>query len=142
MIKSMEPFAMKYCCNNAKAVTSQRISLRQLYQVNRPISDTTRPVRHGEINGKEYFFISRDKMEEEVEAGKFIEYGEYKGNLYGTSADSVKSLVDAGYVCILNPHYQVRSLYPRFLDNKVDQIRSFFYELFMGLDVNAVPKVD
>lgn len=46
-------------------------------------------------------------MEEEVEAGNFIEYGEYKGNLYGTSGESVKSLVNAGYVCILSPHYQV-----------------------------------
>jgi MAGUK p55 subfamily member 3/7 len=45
-------------------------------------------------------------MEEDVAAGKFLEHGEYKGNLYGTSADSVKSLINAGYVCILNPHYQ------------------------------------
>lgn len=50
-------------------------------------------------------------MEEEIEAGKFIEFGEYKGNLYGTSAESVKSLVNAGYVCILNPHYQVSLVY-------------------------------
>lgn len=66
-------------------------------------------MRHGEVNGKEYFFVTREKMEEEIEAGKFIEFGEYKGNLYGTSAESVKSLVNAGYVCILNPHYQVSS---------------------------------
>nr|CAD7263660.1 unnamed protein product [Timema shepardi] len=71
-----------------------------------PIPYTSRPVRHGEVNGKEYFFVTREKMEEDVEAGKFIEFGEYKGNLYGTSAESVKSLVNAGYVCILNPHYQ------------------------------------
>lgn len=45
-------------------------------------------------------------MEEEIEAGKFIEYGEYKGNLYGTSCESVSSLINAGYVCLLNPHYQ------------------------------------
>jgi len=71
-----------------------------------PIPYTSRPMRHGEVNGKEYFFVTREKMEEEIEAGKFIEFGEYKGNLYGTSAESVKSLVNAGYVCILNPHYQ------------------------------------
>jgi len=45
-------------------------------------------------------------MEEDIEAGKFIEYGEYKGNLYGTSSESVSSLVNAGYVCLLSPHYQ------------------------------------
>ena len=45
-------------------------------------------------------------MEKQIEEGKFIEFGEYKGNLYGTSAQSVKLIVDAGKVCILNPHYQ------------------------------------
>lgn len=63
-------------------------------------------MRPGELNGKEYFFVQREKMEEEIEACKFIEYGEYKGNLYGTSTESVKAIINAGHVCILNPHYQ------------------------------------
>ncbi|XP_012058231.1 PREDICTED: MAGUK p55 subfamily member 7 isoform X4 [Atta cephalotes] len=71
-----------------------------------PIPYTSRPPRPGEINGKEYHFMTREKMEEDIEAGKFIEYGEYKGNLYGTSSESVSSLVNAGYVCLLSPHYQ------------------------------------
>ncbi|XP_011331244.1 MAGUK p55 subfamily member 7 isoform X7 [Ooceraea biroi] len=71
-----------------------------------PVPYTSRPPRPGEINAKEYHFVSREKMEEDVDAGKFIEYGEYKGNLYGTSSESVSSLVNAGYVCLLNPHYQ------------------------------------
>ncbi|KAG7211211.1 hypothetical protein KM043_010529 [Ampulex compressa] len=71
-----------------------------------PVPYTSRPPRPGEINGKEYHFVGREKMEEEIEGGKFIEYGEYKGNLYGTSAESVTSLINAGYVCLLNPHYQ------------------------------------
>nr|XP_034187052.1 MAGUK p55 subfamily member 7 isoform X4 [Osmia lignaria] len=71
-----------------------------------PVPYTSRPPKSGEINGKEYHFVTREKMEEEIEAGKFIEYGEYKGNLYGTSSESVSSLINAGYVCLLNPHYQ------------------------------------
>ncbi|XP_018349886.1 PREDICTED: MAGUK p55 subfamily member 7 isoform X4 [Trachymyrmex septentrionalis] len=71
-----------------------------------PVPYTSRPPRPGEINGKEYHFMTREKMEEDIEAGKFIEYGEYKGNLYGTSSESVSSLVNAGYVCLLSPHYQ------------------------------------
>ncbi|XP_031840434.1 membrane palmitoylated protein 7-like protein metro isoform X6 [Nomia melanderi] len=71
-----------------------------------PVPYTSRPPRPGEINGKEYHFVSRENMEEEIDAGKFIEYGEYKGNLYGTSSESVSSLINAGYVCLLNPHYQ------------------------------------
>lgn len=47
-------------------------------------------------------------MEEEINDGKFIEFGEYKGNLYGTSAETVKSLVNSGFFCVLTPHYQVR----------------------------------
>ncbi|CAH1169752.1 unnamed protein product [Phaedon cochleariae] len=71
-----------------------------------PTPYTSRPMKPGEEDGKEYFFISREQMEEDIEAGKFIEYGEYKGNLYGTSSESVKEIVIAGKVCILNPHYQ------------------------------------
>ncbi|XP_077254480.1 membrane palmitoylated protein 7-like protein metro isoform X6 [Temnothorax americanus] len=71
-----------------------------------PVPYTSRPPRPGEENGKEYHFVTREKMEEDLEAGKFIEYGEYKGNLYGTSSESVSSFVNAGYVCLLNPHYQ------------------------------------
>ncbi|XP_018300111.1 MAGUK p55 subfamily member 7 isoform X3 [Mycetomoellerius zeteki] len=71
-----------------------------------PVPYTSRPPRPGEINGKEYHFMTREQMEEDIEAGKFIEYGEYKGNLYGTSSESVSSLVNAGYVCLLSPHYQ------------------------------------
>lgn len=68
--------------------------------------DTTRDIRPGEIPGREYLFISREKMEQDIQAGKFIEHGEYKGHLYGTSAESVRSIVNAGCVCILSPHYQ------------------------------------
>ncbi|KAI4469535.1 membrane-associated guanylate kinase maguk [Holotrichia oblita] len=71
-----------------------------------PIPYTSRAMKPGEVNAKEYFFVTREQMEEDIEAGKFIEFGEYKGNLYGTSADSVKSIVNSGHVCILNPHYQ------------------------------------
>ncbi|KAG8038108.1 hypothetical protein G9C98_006433 [Cotesia typhae] len=54
----------------------------------------------------EYFFVTREQMEQDIESGKFIEYGEYKGNLYGTSGESVSSLLNAGFVCLLSPHYQ------------------------------------
>ncbi|KAJ8969506.1 hypothetical protein NQ314_001733 [Rhamnusium bicolor] len=71
-----------------------------------PTPYTSRPMKTGEVNGKEYFFVTREQMEEDIEASKFIEFGEYKGNLYGTSAESVKTIVNTGKVCILNPHYQ------------------------------------
>ncbi|XP_015516192.2 MAGUK p55 subfamily member 7 isoform X5 [Neodiprion lecontei] len=71
-----------------------------------PIPYTSRSPKPGEVNGKDYFFVSHENMKADIDSGKFIEYGEYKGNLYGTSRESVESLVNAGYVCVLNPHYQ------------------------------------
>ncbi|XP_065205622.1 MAGUK p55 subfamily member 7 isoform X2 [Planococcus citri] len=71
-----------------------------------PTPYTSRPPRTGEMHGKDYFFVSREKMEEEISDGKFIEFGEYKGNLYGTSAETVKTLISEGSFCVLTPHYQ------------------------------------
>ncbi|XP_048525664.1 MAGUK p55 subfamily member 7-like isoform X4 [Dendroctonus ponderosae] len=71
-----------------------------------PTPFTSRSMKPGEVDGKEYFFVTRQQMERDIDEGKFIEFGEYKGNLYGTSTSSVEAIVHAGLVCILNPHYQ------------------------------------
>ncbi|XP_050542191.1 MAGUK p55 subfamily member 7 isoform X4 [Daktulosphaira vitifoliae] len=71
-----------------------------------PVPHTSRSPRPGEVNGKEYNFVSRDLMEEQIARGEFLEFGEYKGNLYGTSLDSVKSIISSGLTCIINPHHQ------------------------------------
>ncbi|XP_023949278.1 MAGUK p55 subfamily member 7 isoform X1 [Bicyclus anynana] len=71
-----------------------------------PVPYTSRPQKPSEQNGKEYVFVTREKMEQDISDGKFIEHGEYKGNLYGTSAESVETIVNSGRVCILSPHWQ------------------------------------
>lgn len=63
-------------------------------------------MRNGEIPGREYLFVSREKMEADIASGKFIEHGEFRGHLYGTAAEGVQSIMSAGGVCIMNPHYQ------------------------------------
>ncbi|XP_042906742.1 MAGUK p55 subfamily member 7 [Parasteatoda tepidariorum] len=70
------------------------------------IPHTSRPKFPWEIDGKEYFFSSRESMQEEIKMGWFVEYGQYKGNLYGTSLETVKSIINAGYVCVMTPHPQ------------------------------------
>lgn len=62
-------------------------------------------MRTGEVPGREYLFVSREKMEADIEAGKFIEHGEFRGHLYGTTVESVKIIMNAGSLCIINPHY-------------------------------------
>lgn len=71
-----------------------------------PVPHTSRSPRPGEVNGKEYNFVPRELMEEQIARGEFLEFGEYKGNLYGTSLESVKSIIRSGLTCIINPHYQ------------------------------------
>lgn len=57
------------------------------------VSSTTRPMREGEIDGREYHFISNDKFKEDFENSKFIEYRQYSTAngtwYYGLSKDSV-----------------------------------------------------
>lgn len=55
-----------------------------------PTSCTTRQPRAGEVDGKTYFFISREKFQEKINNGDFLEYAEvHQGNLYGTLKDEL-----------------------------------------------------
>lgn len=67
---------------------------------------TSRPIKPWEVDGRDYYFVSRSEMEEKIRQGRFVEHGEYRGNLYGTSLDTVRAIVDLGYTCVLNPHPQ------------------------------------
>ena len=64
---------------------------------------TTRPRRQFEVNGRDYHFVeSREAMEADIQNHKFIEAGQYNGNLYGTSVASVKEVAEKGKHCILD----------------------------------------
>ncbi|CAI9729189.1 Hypothetical predicted protein [Octopus vulgaris] len=67
---------------------------------------TTRLKKPHEVDGRDYHFVSRDEMEKGILLNRFVEYGEYKGNLYGSSIDSIKCVINSGKVCVLTPHTQ------------------------------------
>lgn len=54
------------------------------------VSCTTRAPREGEIDGKHYFFISREQFERRIDEGDFLEYDEHFGNYYGTPKSFVR----------------------------------------------------
>ena len=56
-----------------------------------------------------YAFTSRSKMETDIKNGRYLEHGEYDGNLYGIKIDSIHEVVEAGRVCILDANPQVRA---------------------------------
>ena len=60
------------------------------------ISCTTRTPREGEVDGKDYYFISVEEFNTRVEKGEFLEYAEVHGNYYGTLKSEVTERVKAG----------------------------------------------
>lgn len=76
------------------------------YNYKLSISATTRQPREGEVDGREYFFLTRDKFESMIEAEQFIEHAEYVGNYYGTPRKYVEEQLDAGYHVILEIEIQ------------------------------------
>ena len=65
------------------------------------VSMTTRKMRPGEIDGKDYYFVSREEFEQKIEEGKFLEHAEFVGNYYGTPLDKVNEQLDKGKEVIL-----------------------------------------
>ncbi len=65
------------------------------------ISATTRKPREGERDGVQYYFVSRERFMEMVEAGELLEWAEYSGNCYGTPLASVRERINAGNQVIL-----------------------------------------
>ncbi|XP_008436730.1 MAGUK p55 subfamily member 7 isoform X2 [Poecilia reticulata] len=70
------------------------------------IPHTSRPKKNQESDGVEYHFISKHLFEADIHNNKFVEYGEYKGNYYGTSLDTLRSVLAKKKVCLLDvqPH--------------------------------------
>ncbi len=65
------------------------------------VSATTRQPRPGEIDGKHYYFVSRDKFEQMVSEGELLEWAEYAGNYYGTPRTPVERQIQLGQSVIL-----------------------------------------
>ena len=70
------------------------------------VSFTTRAPRPNEINGREYFFVSREAFDEMVAAGEFLEWACVHGNYYGTAKRQVAEETAAGVDIILEVDVQ------------------------------------
>ena len=70
------------------------------------ISATTRSPRPGETDGKEYFFVTKDRFEEMIRSDELIEYARYVENYYGTPKAYVEQQMEAGKDVILEIEIQ------------------------------------
>ena len=66
------------------------------------ISATTRAPRNGERDGEHYYFVPRDEFMRRVNAGAFLEWAEYSGNLYGTLRAEIERIHAGGRHAVLD----------------------------------------
>ena len=80
------------------------------------VSATTRAPRPGEVNGKNYYFISREEFEGRIAAGEMLEYTSYCNNYYGTPLKEALEVIASGKNLILEIEVEgamnVKRLYP------------------------------
>jgi len=80
------------------------------------ISTTTRPMREGEKEGVDYYFVSKDEFLDDVKDGYFLEWAEVHGNYYGTSKKQINEALSQGKIVFLDIDVQgyelVRKHYP------------------------------
>jgi guanylate kinase len=70
------------------------------------VSATTRAPRGGEVDGRNYHFLSREVFDERVDADDFLEFATYSGNRYGTLRSEVRRRLDDGASVVLEIEVQ------------------------------------
>ena len=66
------------------------------------ISTTTRAPRVGEVNGVDYFFVTKEEFEKDINNGDFLEYAKVHDNYYGTSLKPIKKALDESKLVIFD----------------------------------------
>lgn len=96
--------------------TLMRSLLKRHPELYYSVSVTTRSPRPGEIDGKDYYFISRSKFEQLLAEGEFLEWAEFAGNYYGTPREAVLNQIHLGKLVVLEIELkgarQIRASFP------------------------------
>jgi guanylate kinase len=108
-------FVVSSPSGGGKGTLIQRV-LNKVPNLSYSVSFTTRPPRNGEVDGREYFFVSSEKFKEMAEAGAFLEWAMVHNKFYGTARNQVVRELSAGRDIILEVDVQgassVRALMP------------------------------
>lgn len=108
-------FVVSSPSGGGKGTLIQRM-LNQVPNLSYSVSFTTRTPRNGEVDGREYFFVTPEKFERMVEANEFLEWATVHGKLYGTSSSQVAREISEGRDIVLEVDVQgaasIRNLMP------------------------------
>ncbi|MCR1814674.1 guanylate kinase [Aliarcobacter butzleri] len=86
------------------------------------ISTTTREPRVGEINGVDYFFVSKEEFEEDIKNGNFLEYAKVHDNYYGTSLKPIINALNEGKLVIFDIDVQGHHLVRKKMNDSVTSV--------------------
>ncbi len=93
-------------CSGVGKGTLIKLFLEKNPNIKLSVSATTRKPREGEIDGVNYFFVSKEEFEREVKNNEFLEWAEFSGNFYGTKKSFVEKTLTKGTDLILEIEVQ------------------------------------
>jgi guanylate kinase len=109
--------------SGAGKTTIARRLLAEDSEIDMSVSVTTRPIRPGEVEGRDYQFADRAKFDAMVEANEFLEWAEVFGNCYGTPKAEIKAGLREGQDFLFDIDWQgTQQLYQRM---ETDVVRVF-----------------
>ena len=116
----MKPFLLVLSAPSGGGKTSIAKSLLQARDdLGYSVSATTRPGREGEREGVDYHFLTRDEFLRRVDAGEFLEWATYAGNMYGTLRGEIDRIFARGRTAVLDVEIegarQIRASFPNSL---------------------------
>ena len=86
------------------------------------ISTTTRAPREGEVNGVDYFFVTKEEFEKDINNGDFLEYAKVHDNYYGTSLKPINKALDESKLVIFDIDVQGHEIVRSKLDSIVTSV--------------------
>lgn len=95
-MKQGKIFVITGCSGAGKTSVAEKIIQIEELKLEKVITCTTRPIRNGEKNGKDYFFIAKKEFEENINSNKMFEWARVYDNYYGSRKSDVKKILNSG----------------------------------------------
>lgn len=97
-----------------KTTIARRLLKEEGSELSMSVSVTTRPMRPGEVDGRDYFFVDRDRFDQLVEDDAFFEWAEVFGHCYGTPKAEIRERLKRGEDFLFDIDWQgTQQLYQR-----------------------------